>query len=234
MEPHTGREVPIGTLEVAEYEIPDYLYDKIVLVEKRGLKPVWKSVRLGERFDMAIINGGGEPSEALRVLFERAEVEGFKGRLVVLHDCDHDGYGIAHTTAEEMQRMLGYQVDVINLGLHVADAIRLGLEQETYYRKEALPEWMVPAPGYRDEDKHEDWDEEWRGLPGDWREADSGSGFVHLTRDETRWFVGKLVGEDDNGKSQWKCTRVELNAMTMPDLVRFVEASWLSTASPIS
>jgi DNA topoisomerase VI subunit A len=73
MEPHTGREVPVGTLEVDEYEFPEHVFDKLLPIEKRGLRPVWKSVRLGERYDMGIINGGGQPTEAMRKLFQRAQ-----------------------------------------------------------------------------------------------------------------------------------------------------------------
>jgi hypothetical protein len=35
MEPHTGREVPIGTLEVDEYEFPEHVFDKLLPIEKR-------------------------------------------------------------------------------------------------------------------------------------------------------------------------------------------------------
>jgi hypothetical protein len=222
MEPHTGTEVSIGTLHVADYEFPDYLYHSIMVVEKRGLKPVWKSVQLGERYDLAIVNGGGEPSEALRTLFQRAENEGFDGRLFVGHDCDDDGYGIAHTMAWETERMLGYHVDVIDLGLSVADAIRLGLPQETHFRTSDLPEWMIPAPGYQ-RYGDQDWDDEWLDLPGDWKESDSEDGVVYLSRDETRWFVGKFAGYDQNRKEQFACIRVELNAMAVPVMVRFFE-----------
>jgi hypothetical protein len=163
MEPHTGTEVPIGTLEVEDYEFPDWVFGDIFIAEKRGLKPVWKSARLGERYDLAIINGGGEPTEALRTLLERAEGEGFRGRIFVAHDCDADGYGIFHSMGEATDRMLDYHVAVIDLGLRVTDAIRLDLPQETYHRKSALPKWMIPSPGYlsRDEDDESAW-ESWR------------------------------------------------------------------------
>jgi hypothetical protein len=139
--------------------------------------------------------------------------------------------------AEETERMLGYPVDVVDLGLKVADAIRLGLHQETYSRTVALPEWMVPAPGYRADDPDEDWDEDWRDLPGDWKLAESGGGWVYLSRDETRWFVGKsakrergrvVLYRDRDGKVEYRCTRVELNAMPVPVMVRFFEEQFVA------
>jgi hypothetical protein len=236
VEPHTEKKVPIGTLDVEAYKFPAYVYEDILVIEKKGLKPVWESVRLAERFDLAMVHGEGQPSEALRTLLERAESEGYKGRILAGHDCDHSGYIIAHTMSEETERMLGYKVDIIDLGLKVADAIRLGLPHESYIRSADLPQWMIPAPGYRSDDPDEDWEEEWQGLPGDWKEpdteADKANGIMHLSRDETRWFVGKRIpgnegkptaGNESESKPKYLCIRVELNAMPVPVMVRFFE-----------
>jgi hypothetical protein len=49
--------------------------------------------------------------------------------LALAHDCDGPGYIIAHTIAEATPRMPSYKVKVIDLGLNVADTIRLGLDR---------------------------------------------------------------------------------------------------------
>jgi hypothetical protein len=139
-EPHTGTEVPLGTLEIARYGFPEHVFDKILYVEKTGLNPVWKTAKLAERYDMAIASGNGYPAEACRNLFADAEAGDYK--LFVLHDADPDGYGIAHTMAEETERMPDYSVNVIDIGLTVAGAIEAGLETESFYRKKRLPYWM--------------------------------------------------------------------------------------------
>lgn len=139
-EPHTGATVPLGTREVAGYQLPDHVYDKILYVEKEGLTPVFQAARLGERYDLAIAAGKGQPVEAVRALFERAEAGDY--RLFVLHDADPAGYSIARTIAEETQRMPNYAVEVVDLGLTVDDAIEHGLETEKFTRRRALPWWM--------------------------------------------------------------------------------------------
>jgi hypothetical protein len=141
-EPHTGTTVRLGTREVAGYTLPEYVFDKILYVEKEGFEPVLKAAQLGERYDLAIAYGKGQPVEAVRALFERAEAGDY--RLFVLHDADPWGYTIARAMAEETRRMPDYRVDVVDLGLTVGDAVSHGppLERETFTRRKALPWWM--------------------------------------------------------------------------------------------
>lgn len=183
-EPHTGKTVPLGTLEVAGYDLPEYVFNKILYVEKEGLDPIWQTARLAERYDLAIASGKGQPVEAVRDLFERAE--GDEYRLFVLHDADPAGYSIARTISEETERMPDYSVEVIDLGLSVADAIDRGLPTETFTRQKSLPYWMLDR----------------------------------LDEVEQEWFVGARQGY----ARSWRCTRVELNAFSAPDLVAYVEA----------
>lgn len=135
-EPHTKREIPLGTREVKDYQFPSWLYNKILYVEKdgvgEGLKP------LAERYDMAIISAEGYASEAARVLFAQADKEQHY-QLFVLHDADPHGYNIARTLAEETERMPEHSVEVIDLGFKLEEALEMGLLTETFTRKNALP-----------------------------------------------------------------------------------------------
>jgi hypothetical protein len=137
-EPHTDREVPLGTREVEAYDFPAHLYDKILFVEKKGLWPVLKSARLAERYDMAIVAGEGYATEACRVLFKSADREQ-RYQIFVLHDADPYGCNIARTLREETVRMPGYRVEIIDLGLRLQQALDLGLATETFTRRKALP-----------------------------------------------------------------------------------------------
>jgi hypothetical protein len=38
IEPHTGNTVPLGTREVNAYDMPKLLFDKLLYVEKKGLR----------------------------------------------------------------------------------------------------------------------------------------------------------------------------------------------------
>ena len=83
-EPHTGKTVEVGTREVADYTFPDFVYDKILYIEKKGANVAFEALKLKERFDLAILSGEGQPAEAARALFARAEAGDY--RLFVLHD----------------------------------------------------------------------------------------------------------------------------------------------------
>src|SRR5215217_7248389 len=61
-EPHTGNSVALGTREIAAYQFPEYTFDKILYVEKEGELPKLRAAKLGERYDMAICSGKGQPT----------------------------------------------------------------------------------------------------------------------------------------------------------------------------
>jgi DNA topoisomerase VI subunit B len=141
-EPHTGKEVPLGTLAVESYQFPYWLYDKVLFVEKKGLWPTLRAARLAEKYDMAIAVGEGFATEACRVLFDKAE-KLMAYQLFVLHDADPWGYNIGRTLREETERMPGHNVAVIDLGLTLEDALRLGLPTEEFTRTKELPRGLV-------------------------------------------------------------------------------------------
>jgi len=137
-EPHSGKEVPLGTREVADYQFPSHLFDKITFIEKQGLWPTFQRAKLAEMFDMAIVAGEGYATEACRILLANAD-KSKDYQLFVLHDADHYGKNIARTLREETLRMPGHKANVIDLGLTIADAIEMGFEPEEYTRRKALP-----------------------------------------------------------------------------------------------
>ena len=183
-EPHTGVVVHLGTCEVEDYVFPAWRFDKILYVEKRTLWPVLQDAGLAERYDMAIVTGEGYATEAIRVLFAQASTR-HDYQLFVLHDADPSGYDIARTLREETERMPGYAVDVIDLGLFFDDAIAMGVTSEDFVRKKALP----------------------KSLP--------------LTETERTAFEGSRVRV--GGKAQWIGQRVEINALSAPQQVDYIE-----------
>ena len=135
--PHGERLVPLGTLEVDAYEFPSYEYNKILYIEKKGLWHTIKASGLHKKYDMAVIAGEGYASEAVRVLLAKAQA-GQDYTIFVLHDADPAGYNIARTIAESTELMPDHNIEVIDLGLNIQDAIDLGLPAETFTRKNAL------------------------------------------------------------------------------------------------
>ena len=140
-QPHDGVAWPIGDRAIEGFQFPDWQFDKILFVEKKGLYPILKAARLMERYDLAIIAGEGFSSVAIRTLLDRASQR--QMRIFVLHDCDVDGYNIARTLGEATRRMPGHHLEVIDLGLRLADAQALDLEHEDYTRKKDLPDTLT-------------------------------------------------------------------------------------------
>lgn len=136
-EPHTGVSVDLGTREIEGYEFPEYLFDKILYVEKEGEWPKLQAAKIAERHDMGLVAGKGYATEAARTLFERAESGDYQ--LFVFHDADIDGYNICRTLREETRRMPGYNVEVIDLGLTIAEAEDMNLDAEPFERKQSIP-----------------------------------------------------------------------------------------------
>jgi hypothetical protein len=131
---------PLGTREVATYEFPEYAFDKILYVEKEGEWPKLQAARLAERYDLAVASAKGYPVEAVRELFSRAERGDYQ--LFVFHDADIDGYNIARVMREATRRMPHHNVDVVDIGLTVEDALEMGLDPEPFSRTKRMP-WKL-------------------------------------------------------------------------------------------
>src|SRR5215203_5138703 len=185
-EPHTEVTLDLGTREVAAYEAPLWVYDKILYVEKRGHWPLLDQARFRERYDMAIITGEGFATEAARNLIRMLQ-RGRDYQIFVLHDCDHSGYDIARTLREATRRMPDYYVHVMDLGLTAEDAVTMGLEPEEYTRKSSLSGELLSL---LDEPGHE------------------------LAQ---KWFAGEKKANN------WLCRRVELDQMSAPQEVEYIE-----------
>jgi hypothetical protein len=188
-EPHDGKEVHLGTRSVAEYNFPNYLFNKILYIEKKGRVGILQAAGVDKRHDMALIGGQGYATEAVRKLFESAEKGDYQ--LFVLHDADRNGYGIARTLREETRRMPGYSVEVIDIGLKLEDALAMGKRPETQ-RVDSRLDAKVE---------------------------------VELTDLEREYFVGeeRKVMKNGKEKTQWVVKRIELNDLSSPQLVEYVE-----------
>ena len=136
IEPHTGRRIPLGTKNVDDYEIPLWLYDTILYIEKKGLSALLEDSKLAEKYDIAIIAAEGYATNAAKILMARAEA-GHAMTMLCFHDADHHGKNIGHCMRQASVRSDG--VNVIDIGLHLNEALAMGLKPEKYIRKNALP-----------------------------------------------------------------------------------------------
>jgi hypothetical protein len=128
VEPHQDVEIPLGTLEVGGYGIPDWEYNKILYIEKEGFRQIFNAVKLGQRYDMAYMTAKGFATRAAKQLLDRAS--GKDITILAAHDADISGYEIARTLESETRTTPDICIDVIDIGLTVKEALDMGLETE--------------------------------------------------------------------------------------------------------
>jgi len=158
VEPYTGREVPIGTLEVRQYlgerpghdktaaialsgsalyptKGPENRYNTVFFVEKEGFGPLLQSAHIAERYDLSLMSTKGMSVTAARLLLDHLVERGVE-RALILHDFDITGFSIAGTLTTDSRRYKFKNcVHVIDLGLRLSDAEDLGLQSEDVYTK---------------------------------------------------------------------------------------------------
>lgn len=200
-EPHTQRQIGLGTLAVRDYvdhvcvplvedaslcepqvatSGPHGNFGAVLFVEKEGFTPLFEHVRLAERFDLAVMSSKGMPSTSARRLIET--LCGERGvPLFILHDFDKAGLSIAAVLGRDTRRyQFADAIRIVNLGLRLDDIEALSLEDSA-------------------EDSFDGGDE------------------------DTRRANLRLNGATDNEVEFLLERRVELNALTSDQLVRFVE-----------
>lgn len=153
IEPHTGKQIGIGTLSVRQYlseaekspELPStalpelsfrvsttgprHRYGGILFIEKEGFFPLLERVRIAERYDLALMFTKGMGSTSARQLIERLAGE---ARIFVLHDFDKSGFSIVGILGRETtQYQFSRPPEIIDLGLRLEDIEEYTLQNET-------------------------------------------------------------------------------------------------------
>jgi hypothetical protein len=139
VEPHSGKVVPLGTKQIEAYSIPAWSFHTLIYAEKKGMHGLFKMAQIAERYDAGIICAEGYAVDAAKMLLTRAGLETTKMRVLVLHDADPWGYNICRI----LQKELGDDVEVIDIGLSLADAIEMDLPLEEFVRDRRLPQELV-------------------------------------------------------------------------------------------
>jgi DNA topoisomerase 6 subunit A-like protein len=150
-EPHTGRTVALGTLDVRQYlgdrpalgspavqierndqfptRGPENRFAAILFVEKEGFDHLLSAARLAERFDVAIMSTKGMSTTAARLLLDRISTKIEK--IPVAHDLDIAGFSIFGTLGTDSRRyQFTNNVPIIDIGLRLVDAEAMALQSE--------------------------------------------------------------------------------------------------------
>jgi DNA topoisomerase VI subunit B len=207
-EPHTGRRVPLGTVEVRNYvadwhsDVPETLepitldsqcptrgpgnrYRFALFVEKQGFDALLAAGTIAARYDLALMSTKGMSVTAARRLVEELSARGVT--ILVLRDFDKSGFSIVHTLRSNTRRyQFQTEPKVIDLGLRLEDARVLGLLSErVHYATKKDPRERLRECG--------------------------------AAREECDFLV------QGGGPAHWWGERVELNAMTAAQFLEFLE-----------
>jgi hypothetical protein len=150
IEPHTGREIPLGTLSVRAYlrarpdpglgwklhfdpQYPTYgpqhRYRTVLFIEKEGFGPLLETAQIAARFDIAIMSTKG-----MSVVAARELVDGLSShvdKILVLHDFDIAGFSIFGTLGGSSRRYrFAHKIRIVDFGLRLPDVRAMKLESE--------------------------------------------------------------------------------------------------------
>ena len=124
------RKIGVPALERVESTFPTSgpanRFGAVLFIEKEGFDEILKAARIAERYDIAIMSTKVMSVTASRLLVDRLHVP-----LLVLHDFDQSGFSIIGTLRRSTRRYrFSGPVNVIDLGLTLADIERYGLQAE--------------------------------------------------------------------------------------------------------
>ena len=213
IEPHGGKVVNLGTVEVHNYleEIhdpkhveaaltnanidfhgPESNFGALLFIEKEGFGPLLREANFANRYDIATMSCKGMSVTAARKLADEI-CSKFDIPLLLLTDFDKTGFSISSTMHRDTDRYeFQNEINAINLGLTLNDVKELGLIEKF--------EHQYMAKGRREK------------LEENLRKNGA-------SEEEIAFMFA-----DWNNKESPRCLRrVELNALTSPQMVEFIE-----------
>lgn len=200
-EPHTGRIVPLGGINVRQYidswhcdirrhvpavnrridtHGPENRFSSALFIEKEGFDEILKHAGIDKRFDMEIMSTKGVPTKVACDVILAMHQKGV--RIFVVHDFDYAGFKILRTLMRGTRLATGSPV--IGLGLRLDDVDGLPSEPVSY-RQRKHPSHYLRFCGATDEE------------------------------------IGLLANGGRSGS--WTGRRVEINAMTSDQLIAWLE-----------
>ncbi len=140
IEPHSGRELRLGTDAVNRYNPKKWEGHTIIFVEKEGFAHALKAYKVTKRWDAIVVGSKGFAVESCReVLQKYRKLLGDMVKIICLHDADPAGYMIGYDLATNLPRF-GDNVDVqvIDVGLTMEDAWQMDLQDEPFDLKKTV------------------------------------------------------------------------------------------------
>jgi hypothetical protein len=192
--PHREETITLGTLMVESYERPSWLFNKLVYIEKEGANEALKAAGWLERHDCSVMSSKGYGTRAAKDLIDKLAKH--KEPITVFAITDADAYGtmIQQTLQEETKARAARNITIINLGLAPWEAIEMGLDVENVEVKQ-----------------NKDGEDKRKPVADYVKDADESG--EHGTAPDGDTWEDWLQGH-----------RVELNAMTTPQFIDWLDA----------
>lgn len=149
-EPHTGHDVPLGTIDVRAYlgerpamdpaivgscgqsyptSGPRDRYSAVLFIEKEGFTPLLQTARIAQRFDLAVMSTKDMSTTAARLLLDRLAPQ--VDKILVLHDFDVSGFSIFGTLRSDGRRYtFKNNLPIVDIGLRLTDVEAMSLQSE--------------------------------------------------------------------------------------------------------
>ena len=108
-------------------------YGAVLFCEKEGFQPLFEAVKLGERYDLAVMSSKGTSVTAARTLIDAMIKDGIP--VYCIRDFDFVGFNIAGTLARDTRRYAWNSKGAVDFGLRLADVKAWGLASERVYYK---------------------------------------------------------------------------------------------------
>lgn len=137
--PHTGEEIPLGTIAVQNYSRPQWTFNKIIFIEKEGYFASLREVGFPEKYDCALLSSKGYASRAVKDLFDLLGETDEEIQFFCVHAADAAGTKIFETLQEATNARPGRKVRVINLGLDPDEAVEMDLQVESFESNRRRP-----------------------------------------------------------------------------------------------
>lgn len=145
--PHTGEEIPLGTLNVERYKRPEYTLRHVLFCEKAGLLSTLRESGWPERNDCALVSSQGFASRAARDVLDLLGDSDEPIFFYSLHDGDNAGGLIHQSLMEATKARKGRKVHIVNLGIEPWEAVQMGLQVE-HHREDTPGKRLLPVADY--------------------------------------------------------------------------------------
>jgi hypothetical protein len=240
--------VPLGTLNVRQFNRPAWTFNKIITIEKEDLRLMLEQARWDQRHDALLMSSKGFNTRAARDLIDKIAETSEPVRVFSVHDADAAGTLIQHTLQNATLARAARTIEIVDLGLQPWEGITLSLPVETVpvsYNKDATPKRKPVGDYVRARPDRAPNGETWE----EWLQHNRVELNAFTSAELIAWLdvkmaeldAGKLIPPDDillAGFSERACGRVEDAVDTaissrLDDLVATIKAEERDAKKPL-